>query len=380
MGDGNRRREQRKLFGEPRDDKFLLTRGWKLKVLRLAQLPPGDGKVSKSAMHKVLLALDDFAGNSRHCCVGQRRIAEWGRLSARQVRTALRVLEAAGLVVTELRNSSRGRVANRFFLQWKALAALAGIEVPIGERPAAELSAGLPSSAPSFLPQAQRKVSPGAPESFAGPAESLAGDLNRLSNRLYEPPPPPRVPPADVVGSCGPAAPTAHWAEVEEDLIRLGLGEHAAAIAACREAGCAPEFVREAAKLFQSRAGWWSSAGAGFHRLKLARPDQDPCDLSFWPTPNAVAVRRFELEAIADRRDEESFRELDRREQAEARLQDETERLSGLSAEQLDALIERSLDPFNRQACRNSLRERGVVGLRLYAPRLIRGLEERIEP
>jgi hypothetical protein len=410
VGEGNRRRDQRKLFRDPRDDQFQLSRGWKLKVLRLAQLPAGDGKVSKSAMHKVLLALDDFAGNGRTCCVGQRRIADWGRLSARQVRSALRVLEAAGLVATELRNSRRGRVANRFVLQWQALVALApGMEWPSSgpgpetagadRRPAAELAAGLAVSPHSFLPGAQRQVSPGAPESLAGPAESLAGDLTRLSNRLYEPPPPPSPPAtaglrgqtasADVRAEldCSsppearsdrvalPKAPAAPWAEAEEDLIRLGLGEHGAAIAACREAGCQPAFVRAAVELYQSRPGWWLSAGAVFHRLKLARPDQDPTDLRFWPAPDPAAKRRFELEAIADTRREETSREIDRREELEARLQDDDERLAGLSAEQLDQLIDRSLDDFARQSCRNALRRLGRTGLRLYAPSLIKGLD-----
>jgi DNA-binding transcriptional ArsR family regulator len=311
-------------------------------------------------MKTVLRALDDFAGNSRDCCVGQRRIAEWGDLSPRQVRSALRILEEAGLVETELRNSRRGRVANRFSLQWKALAELA----PGTEWPAAELSAGLPAPPdpeevllrpePSGKSRrGPRKVSPGAPE-------SLAGDLNRLCiNRLYEPPPPSPSPPSP--------EPQDAWGRAEEELVALGMGEHAMAIAMARSSGCPPEFVLSTVELYRSRPGWWLTPGAIFQRLKIARPEQDPSELTFWPKPDPAAKQRFDdaqrQRAEAAERHREREESAAREEAKAARIAADRERLARFTADELLDLVDSTLSEAIRPLCRKLLIEKGPLGL-----------------
>jgi len=338
--------EQPKLFREPREPLFQGSRGWKGDVLNRVQLPPAPKRTSHRSMRAVLGALDDHARNKPTCHPSEKRLCQCTGLSESALRRALRALEAVQVIEITPRNTHRGRASSVYLIRWDRLASLV----------------------PGMEWQSPPVTVPSPPVTVPSPPVTVPGDLNRLSNRLSN-----RLPlQSPDLQSCE----FDPWAEAEEALIALGIGEHAAAIAAIRSNGCGPEFVLSAVELYRSRPGWWFSPGAVLQRLKLARPNQDPRALTFWPRPVPAAKERFDRTLAVERSRPEKELEATRREESNAKIRSQLDRLAQLPSEELRGLIERTFaGSWLLPLCLKTLETRSVSGLGAYSHKLVETLE-----
>jgi hypothetical protein len=145
------------------------------------------------------------------------------------------------------------------------------------------------------------------------PAKDVAKDVPQGTSLPFKPsqvkssPPPPTPSRASAVGDLDTA-----WAEVEVDLISVGVGTAADVIEGVRERHCQPIDVRRCISHWRAEQPAWTPGGLVF-RLKTLLPHQDPADANLWPPPSkaatlaaASAARSRVASAAAARREADS--------------------------------------------------------------------------
>lgn len=170
------------------------------------------------------------------------------------------------------------------------------------------------------------------------------------------------------------------WAEVEKELVDLGMGDARTAIAAALDHRCPPEFLRALIAHYRIHADGWESVGALYYRILTAYPDQDPADATRWlpfragyRTPQAIEAERLAaVERVLREREAEESRQRQRAADLSADA-----RLAELSGDELDELIDRAFGPSaKRELCRREWKRSGLAGLAMFRGPLVAALSE----
>jgi len=251
-------------------------RGAKLWILRRVS----ERNVITARMLMVLRAIDDQARDQAETVLSMAQIGGYSGQSRDTAKRGVADLIRNRLLIKTPHTTGNGHQANKYQIVWSALQAIADGEafelIKPGAKSAdsAEAKKQPAESAQVFKPAMGHSAPPPVQAAPSDGAQCPAAPVQSAPSILYSP----------LRKNPLPIPLASDWAEVESDLIDLGLGYPRAAITRAQANGCSPGDIGRLIQHAGQHPGAWGP-GAIFSRVASAQPGGDPA--AGWPKPSA---------------------------------------------------------------------------------------------